>query len=206
MRHIPVQMGLILRALALLLVVVGSGAHAAGTVLYDATAIADASAAAPLGFSASLASPNDPLGGGLITGDILFTAPSDGLITINLTDLGTVVNGRIGSVYEAVLNGVSLGTTLATSIDGATFSKGSFSAAVMAGNTYDLGVWNIVSTFAGFTSPYGGAVDADFQQSSLSIQIAQSVPEPSSALLLTLGLFASAALGGRGMAFRRSRN
>jgi len=206
MRHIPVQMGLSLRALALLLAVVGSGAHAAGAVLYDETATAYTLASAPLGFSASLASPNAPTGGGLINGDISFTALANGLITIKLTDLGTAVNGRTGSVYEALLDGVLLGTTSATSIDGATFSKGSFSASVMAGKTYYLGVWNIVSTFAGFTSPYGGAVDADFEQSSLSIQIAQSVPEPSSALLLTLGLFASAALGGRGMAFRRSRD
>ena len=206
MRHTPVQMNASLRAVALLLAVVGSGAHAAGTVLYEATATADASAAAPLGFTASLASSNDPLGGGLVTSDILFTALSNGIVTITLTDLGTVVNGRTGSVYEALLDGVSLGTTSPTPVDGASFSKGSFSASVLAGKTYDLGVWNIVSTFAGFDSPYGGAANADFQQSNLSIQIAQSVPEPSSALLLSAGLLASAVLGGRTAASRRLRD
>ena len=91
-----------------------------------------------------------------------------------------------GSVYEIVLDASELGLTSATAIDASTFSNGAFGAPVAAG-FHDLGVWDFISTYVGFTSPYGGFVDQDFAQANVSILVTE-VPEPASVTLVGMGL------------------
>ena len=113
-------------------------------------------------------------------------APISGEITITITDLGTTANTRTGTVYEVLLDTNSLGVTSATAIDASTFSLGTFSLAAMAG-FHDLGIWDFISTFQGFASPYGGFVDGDFAQANVSVLVTE-VPEPASWALMGIGL------------------
>jgi hypothetical protein len=165
-------------------------ARAAPIVLFDGTVTADIGAAPPLGIDPSLGKPNGGFGGGLLSGDIGFVAPIAGEITITITDLGTTLNTRAGSVYEVLLDTNSLSVTSATAVDANTFSTGTFSLAATA-CFHDLGVWDFVSTFQGFSSPYGGPnggfVDGDFAQANVSVLVTQ-VPEPASWALMGIGL------------------
>jgi hypothetical protein len=164
-----------------------SAARASQIVLFDGTVTADIGAPAPLGIDPTLGNPNGGFGGGLLSGDIGFSAPSDGVITVTVTDLGTTASTRTGSVYEVLLDTSELGVTSATAIDAPTFSAGAFSLLATAG-FHDLGVWDFISTFQGFTSPYGGFVDQDFSQANVSVLVTESVPEPASWALMGLGL------------------
>jgi hypothetical protein len=168
--------GLAVSAALLALATMG-GARAAPIVLFDGTVTADVGAAPPLGIDPSLGNPNGGgFGGGLLTGDIGFVTPIAGEITITITDLGTTANTRAGSVYEVLLDTNSLGVTSATAIDANTFSTGTFSLAATAG-FHDLGVWDFIATYPGFTSPYGGPnggfVDGDFAQANVSVLVTQ---------------------------------
>ena len=75
-------------AAALLALGTSGAARAAQVVLFDGTETADSGAGAPLGIDPSLGNENGGLGGGLISGDIVFAARA-GKITITVTDLGT---------------------------------------------------------------------------------------------------------------------
>ena len=180
---------------------------ARASVYFDGIETADAGAAAPLGTTAT-GNPNGGYGGGLIAGDILFTAPVAGAIIVTLTDLGTTAGTapRAGSVYEAVLDGTSLGLTAPTAIDAKSFSSGSFGAVVGAGD-HVLGVWDFIATYYGFDSPYGGAVDADFLQADVRVRVTGAtgaVPEPDSVALLGAALVGVLAVAGRPGARRAS--
>lgn len=159
---------------------------AAPVSLFNGTLTADASAAAPLGATASLASSNDPVGGGVIQGDVGVTAPDAGTLTISVQDLGPV-----GDVYEVVLDGASLGLTAPVAVGGPTNSSGSFMASVNAG-FHDIGVWDPVLTYLGSDSPYGGAVTAALNPSDFTLSVdyagAAAVPEAPTLALLGTGL------------------
>jgi PEP-CTERM motif len=189
--------GLVVTAALLALAPMGE-ARAVPIVLFDGTVTADIGASPPLGIDPSLGNPNGGFGGGLLTGDIGIVVPLAGEITITITDLGTTANTRTGSVYEVLLDTNSLGVTSATAIDASTFSTGTFSLAATAG-FHDLGVWDFIATYPGFTSPYGGFVDGDFSQANVSVLVTQ-VPEPASWALMGIGLISLSM-----MAHRRKR-
>jgi hypothetical protein len=179
---------------ALLALGTSGAARAAEVVLFDGTVTADIGASAPLGIDPSLGNPNGGFGGGLLTGDIGFLA-RDGKITITVTDLGTTASTRTGSVYELLLDTNPLGVTSATAIDASTFSTGTFSLEVTAG-FHALGVWDFIATYPGFTSPYGGFVDADFAQANVSVLITEA-PEPATWMLMGMGLASLAMIAQR---------
>jgi hypothetical protein len=186
---------------AALLALGGSGvARAAPIVLFDETLTADIGAAAPLGIDPALGNPNGGFGGGLLTGDIGFTSLGRP-ITITVTDLGTTADSPplAGSVYQVILDGNALGVTSATAIGASTFSTGTFSLPAAAG-FHDLGIWDFIATFPGFTSPYGGLVTADFAQANVSVLITEAAPEPATWALMGMGFAGLAA-----MAFLRKR-
>ena len=130
----------------------------------------------------------------MLTGDIGFVAPFGREITITLTDLGTTTDTRSGSVYEALLDGSELGLTSPTAIDASLFSTGVFQESVAAG-FHDLGVWDFISTYVGFSSPYGGFVDGDFSQANVSVLVTE-VPEPASVTLMAMGLISLFVMAG----------
>lgn len=182
---------------AAVLTLPAANAAAVPVTLFSGTLTADAGAPAPLGYTASLASPNDPMGGGVITGDLGVTAPSAGTFTITLQDLGSVPGGVFGSFYEVILDGLSLGLTAQVPIGGATASAGTFAAAVGAG-FHDIGVFDPVLTFlpAALTSGNGTAT-SDFLLTVAFDATPAAVPEaPTLALLST-------ALGILGIGIRR---
>lgn len=160
-------------------------AHASAAPLFDGTLTADALAAAPLGITASLAGPDNPMGGGVVTGDVGVIAPGAGSFTIDLRDLGLV-----GDVYEVILDGMSLGQTSPVPVGGPTNSAGSFSAAIGAG-FHDIGVWDFILTFApGSASPFGGTVVEQLSPTDFALSVdfdgRNAVPEaPTLALLGT---------------------
>ncbi len=91
-----------------------------------------------------------------------------------------------------------LGVTSATAIDASTFSTGTFSLMATAG-FHDLGIWDFISTFQGFSSPYGpagGIVDGDFAQANVSVLVTE-VPEPASWVLMGMGLVSLAMIAHR---------
>jgi hypothetical protein len=189
-----------LRFWVLTFAVATTPASAATIDLYNATLTADANAIAPLGNTPGLGDPNGGDGGGLLSGDILFTAPFGGPVAVTLTDLGTTASltPRAGSVYQVILDGTPLGVTAAEAIDSSVFSSATFSLVLGAGD-HDLGIWDFVSTYLGSTSPYGGTVDQDFSQADVAVDISEVVvPEPSSLPLLAAGL-----IGLCGLAWRR---
>jgi hypothetical protein len=173
-------------AAALLALGWSGGARAAQIVLFDGTVTADIGAAPPLGIDPSLGNPNGGFGGGLLTGDIAITAPYSREITITVTDLGTTASGLAGSVYQVLLDGNSLGETSGTPIGSNTFSMGTFILPVAAG-FHDLGIWDFISTYQGFNSPYNGFVSADFSQANVSVLVTEAVPEPATWTLMGVG-------------------
>jgi hypothetical protein len=191
--------GLVVAA-ALLALGTSDAARAAPVVLFDGIETADIGAGAPLGIDTSLGNENGGLGGGLLSGDIVFAARA-GEITITVTDLGTTASipPRAGSVYQVLLDTNSLGVTSHTAIDATTFSTGTFSLMVTAG-FHDLGVWDFISTFLGSSSPYGGPnmgfVDGDFAQANVSVLVTEA-PEPASWVLMGMGLVSLAMLAHR---------
>ena len=196
--------GLNMRSLAVAAALMALGAsgtaRAAPVVLFDGIETADIGAGAPLGIDTSLGNENGGLGGGLLSGDIVFAARA-GEITITVTDLGTTASipPRAGSVYQVLLDTNSLGVTSHTGIDATIFSTGTFSLMVTAG-FHDLGVWDFISTFLGSSSPYGGPnmgfVDGDFAQANVSVLVTEA-PEPASWVLMGIGLVSLAMIAHR---------
>ncbi len=171
---------------------VASGA-AIANVISDGVYCASPAAAAPLGATQSLASPDNPVGGGLIEGDVLFIAPNSGPVSINVAGLGPVGDG-----FEVILDGVSLGITSPVAVGGPDNSTGTFIESVMAG-PHDLGVWDLVQTFAGDNGPFGGAVVDPANPPEVQVSVL-SMPEPRTWTLLALGMFVT------GLAHRRRRS
>lgn len=175
--------------LALVLAAIpAASAFAAPVSLFSGTLTADALAAAPLGATPSLASPNDPGGGGVITGDVLVTAPGPGTLAITVQDLGTASGASVGfgSVYELVLDGTSLGQTAPVPVGGATASMGTFFS-VVGGGAHDIGVSDFVLTFFGSAPPFGGTDPSPLSQADFVLNVAfsaTSVPEPGTLALL----------------------
>ena len=171
-------------AIALILPAV---ANAAPTILFDTFVTADNLVAAPAGATSVLAGPLG-LVGGLQSGPITINVARIGTLTVTVADIGAV-----GDVFEVFGDGVSLGTTAPVAVGGPANSTGTFAFTVEAG-AHTVDIWNLVLSFAGGLSPYGGTVDDTFSPSDLAVTIAFEVPEPASAMLLVAGVAAGLAV------------
>ncbi len=167
------------------------GARADEVDLLSQTYDADAGATGPAGATAALEGPTG-FGGGLIEGPIAVTAPTDGVFSISVADLGLV-----GDVFEVLLDGASLGTTAPVAVGGPTLSSGVFTAPVAAGFHY-IDVWDFIQTYVGYDSPYGGAVTFDYADTGVSVAVTlatggTALPAPGAApLAASLALLALA--------------
>lgn len=164
-----------------LLLAPAAAATASPILLFSDVLISDVGTPAPLGITPALVGPAG-FGGGVITGDVGLDVPGAGTLTISLQDLGLV-----GDVYEVVLDGASLGLTSATSINDPTNSSGVFNAPIAAG-FHTIGLWDFVLTFAGGTSPYGGAIPFGRTSNEVQLTVALDVPEPTSLALIGTAL------------------
>ena len=159
--------------LALMLV----GSASAGVLVFSDTPVASAANPAPAG-STGLG-----LGGavGGIGGAVGFTMPFDGLFTLTVTDCCIV-----GDVYQAFIDGVSMGFTSPVAIGGPTGSSGSFTEFLFAGaHTYDIN--DQILSYIGFAGPYGGNITADFSPAGLGVT-GTATPEPGTLALFGIGL------------------
>ncbi len=181
---------------AALLGLVSANANAATLPL--ATTVT-ASTANPSPAGSSGLGPFGAVGG--IGGPISFIAPSAGILTMTVADEPFSL---VGDVFEAFVNGVSLGFTSAVPLFGPTPSSGTFTVAVPAGaNTFDVN--DQLLSYIGFPGPYGGGtVGASFSPAGLTVALSEevpsAVPEPAS-----LGLGGSWLLG-LGLIWRRRRD
>jgi hypothetical protein len=130
-----------------------------------------------------------PLGavGGLTTGPVTFVAPSTGTLVATVTDCCIV-----GDVYQAFLDGVSLGFTSPEAVDGSTPSSGTFTAPVIGGTSHTFDINDQILSYIGSPWLYGGTAGTSFTPAGLFVTLVdvQQTPEPAS-----LGLLSSALLG-----------
>jgi hypothetical protein len=152
-----------------LFLVAATDAHAVPIGTFDL--IADASnPAAPGSFNPINLS---PVAGGGIGGPVSFTSPISGILTMTVTDCCTV-----GDVYQAFLDGVSLGFTSFEPIGGSTLSSGTFSAPISLGS-HAFDITDITINFIGSPSPFGGGiVTSDFSPAGLTVELSAVVPGP----------------------------
>lgn len=179
---------------AALIGLVSAGANAAPTPIHTFTTSASAANPSPAG-STGLG----PLGAvGGIPGPISFTAPFTGTLVMTVEPNPNVAVFP-GDVYQAFVDGASLGFTSGVKLFGTQFSTGTFMTPVTAGpNTFNIN--DQVLSYLGFPGPYGSAfpapdntVPASFSPSSVTIILAEelpsAVPEPRSLALLAGSLF-----------------
>jgi len=135
-----------------------------------------------------------PLGAvGGINGPITFDAPFSGDVVMTVQP---AVKVFAGDVYQAFINGVSLGFTKAVPLFGSNFTSGTFTAPVEAGaNNFNIN--DQLLSYVGSTPPYGSAastitaVPAGFSPDSVAItldELPAPVPEPRSLWALLVGL------------------
>lgn len=147
-----------------------------------------------------------PTGVGGIGGPVSFTAPFTGDLVMQVGPL--VLNGTPlgfqGDVYQAFVNGSSLGFTSGVPLFGSQFSTGTFTTPVAAGvNTFNIN--DQILSYVGQPSPYGPssiAVPASFASDSLMVTLSElpaPVAEPGSIALL------AAWLGGFALFWRRRK-
>jgi hypothetical protein len=113
-----------------------------------------------------------PVAGGGIGGPVSFISPIGGTLQMTVTD-----RALVGDVYQAFLDGLSLGFTSFEPIGGSTLSSGTFSASISLGShTFDI--TDITSNFIGGPSPFGGGiVPSFFSVASLTVELS-AVPGP----------------------------
>lgn len=131
-----------------------------------------------------------PLGAvGGIGGAVTFTATAAGTLTMTVQPS---VGQFVGDVYQAFIDGNSLGFTPGVPLFGPNLSVGTFSTPISAGvNTFNIN--DQILSYIGFPSPYGSAttsvtaVPASFSPSGLMVtldELPSAVPEPSSLALI----------------------
>ena len=149
--------------------------------LFTSTLIASAANPSPVG--ATGLGPGGAVGG--VGGPIQFAMPFDGLFTLVLQDCCLV-----GDVYQAFVDGASVGFTSAVPIGGPVMSEGAFSVALLAGShTYDVN--DQLLSYIGFSDPHGGGiVGQTYSPAGVTAIGTATAPEPATVLLLGLALSA----------------
>jgi hypothetical protein len=115
-----------------------------------------------------------PVAGGGIGGPVSFTSPINGIFQMTVTDIAFV-----GDVYQAFLDGLSLGFTSFEPIGGSTLSSGTFSAPISLGS-HAFNITNITLNFIGSPSPFGGGiVPSNFSPAGFTVALSVvEVPGP----------------------------
>lgn len=159
----------------------------ASTILLSTSATASTGNPIPAGTTFA---PGSTAGGGIAGGALGFVSPGPGYLTITVTDCCLV-----GDVYEAILNGTSLGYTSFQPIGGGTLSVGVFTVHGVTAGPYSLDIWDITLSYMGEPSPFGGGVvPASYSPAGLSVLVEHNVPEPATYLLAGLGMLGLALL------------
>lgn len=173
---------------ATLMSLVSGAAGAAPTPIGTFNEVASTTNSAPSG-STGLG----PLGAvGGIGGPIPFTAPFTGTLIMTVNPSSPFTGG---DVYQAFVNGTSLGFTTAVPVFSTQFTSGTFTTPVVAGpNNFDIN--DQVLSYIGFQAPNGPpdtTVPASFSPNGVTIVLAEelpsaAVPEPRSLWTLATGL------------------
>lgn len=135
-----------------------------------------------------------PLGAvGGINGPVSFVAPFTGDVVMTVEPSQPVFSG---DVYQAFIDGTSLGFTTAVPLFGPDFTSGTLITSVTAG-TNDFDINDQLLSYIGVAPPYGSAVPdittvpAGFSPNSVMITLAElpaPTPEPRSLWALVVGL------------------
>ena len=181
----------------------GAGAATIGTFPVTAST-ANPAPAGSTGVNGGPLGPFNPIGSptgiGGIGGPISFTAPFAGTLVMKVGPqvLDEMPVGFTGEVYQAFVDGASLGLTSQGPLFGPDFSTGTFTASIPAGtNTFDIN--DQLLSYIGQPPPYGSDVStvtqvpSSFSPGSLMVtldELPSAVPEPS-----TLALFGTWLLG-----------
>ncbi|MGH7029278.1 MAG: PEP-CTERM sorting domain-containing protein [Stellaceae bacterium] len=122
-------------------------------------------------------------------GPIAFNAPINGTLVMTVQP---GVGQFAGDVYQAFVDGTSLGLTTPVPLFGTAFSTGTFTTPISAG-AHNFDINDQIISYIGFVGPYGSVfpppnntVPASFSPSSLTVTLEElpaAVPEPSSLAL-----------------------
>jgi hypothetical protein len=164
---------------AALLSLVSGGAGAATVPIGTFNELASTTNPAPAG-STGLG-PGGAVGG--IGGPFTFTAPFAGTLVMTVQP---TVDFAAGDVYQAFVDGTSLGLTSAVpvAVPGTMFTSGTFTTSVPAGvNNFDIN--DQILSYLGFQGPYGPpntTVPFSFSPNGVTVTLAEelpsAVPEP----------------------------